>query len=59
SKPHAPWYAIPADDKPTARYLVAKILYETLTSYSDIQEPELDEEVKANIDLYKQQLKNE
>ena len=25
SKPHAPWYIIPADDKPTARYLVAKI----------------------------------
>jgi len=59
SKPHAPWYSIPADNKPTARYLVAKILYDTLKTYSDIKEPELDDEVKANISLYKQQLNNE
>lgn len=59
SKPHAPWYSIPADNKPTARYLVAKILYDTLKKYSDIREPELDDEVKANISLYKQQLNNE
>lgn len=59
SKNHAPWYTIPADDKPTARYIVAKILFDTLKSYNDIKEPELDEEVKANIDLYKQQLENE
>jgi len=59
SKPHAPWYTIPADDKPTARYLVAKILYDTLIKYTDIQEPELDDEVKANLDLYKEQLENE
>lgn len=59
SKPHAPWYNIPADDKPTARYIVAKIMYDTLREYTDIQEPELDEDVKANIELYKQQLNNE
>ncbi|MCF7561800.1 polyphosphate kinase 2 family protein [Sabulilitoribacter multivorans] len=59
SKPHAPWYIIPADDKPTARYLVAKTMYDTLKTYTDIQEPELDDETKANIDLYKQQLNNE
>jgi PPK2 family polyphosphate:nucleotide phosphotransferase len=59
SKNHAPWYTIPADDKPTARYIVAKILFDTLKCYEDIKEPELDEEVKANIDLYKQQLENE
>jgi PPK2 family polyphosphate:nucleotide phosphotransferase len=59
SKPHAPWYNIPADDKPTARYLVAKILYDTLKTYTDIKEPELPAKEKANIDLYKQQLKNE
>ncbi len=59
SKPHAPWYTIPADDKPTARYIVAKILLETLQTYNDIKEPELDDEVKANINLYKEQLKNE
>ncbi|WP_027138860.1 PPK2 family polyphosphate kinase [Gaetbulibacter saemankumensis] len=59
SKPHAPWFVIPADDKPTARYLVAKIMLETLSQYTDIQEPELDDDVKANLDLYKEQLENE
>ena len=56
---HSPWYTIPADDKDTARYLVAKTIYDTLKSYSDIKEPELDAEVKANIELYKEQLKND
>lgn len=59
SKPHAPWYTIPADDKPTARYIVSKILLETLKKYKDIKEPELDDEVKASINLYKEQLNNE
>ena len=59
SKTHAPWYNIPADDKPTARYLVAKILYDTLKTYTDIKEPELPAKEKANIDLYKKQLRNE
>ena len=59
SKPHAPWFAIPADDKPTARYIVAKIMYDTLKKYDDIKEPELDDDVKANIKLYRQQLNNE
>ncbi|MBQ0735656.1 PPK2 family polyphosphate kinase [Aquimarina celericrescens] len=56
---HAPWYVIPADDKPTARYIVARTLYDTLKEYEDIQEPELDEKTKANLDLYKKQLENE
>jgi len=59
SKPHAPWYAIPADDKPTARYIVAKTMFDTLRAYSDIKEPELDAKIKANIELYKKQLNNE
>ncbi|MEH1006816.1 PPK2 family polyphosphate kinase [Winogradskyella sp. ECml5-4] len=59
SKSHAPWYNIPADDKPTARYIVAKILYDTLKEYKDIKEPELPAHQKANIDSYKQQLENE
>ncbi len=59
SKAHAPWFNIPADDKPTARYLVAKILLETLKTYSDIEEPELPAKEKANIDLYKNELENE
>lgn len=59
SKPYAPWYNIPADDKPTARYIVAKIMYDTLKQYTDIKEPELDDDIKANLELYKQQLINE
>ena len=59
SKPHAPWFTIPADDKPTARYIVAKIMYDTLKTYNDIKEPELDDDIMANIELYKQELNNE
>ena len=59
SKPLAPWYNIPADNKPAARYIVAKIMYDTLKEYTDIQEPELDDDIKANIESYKQQLNNE
>lgn len=59
SKPHAPWYAIPADDKPTARYLVARVLLDTLKEYHDIEAPELDDDIKANLDQYKQQLATE
>ncbi|MFL1012356.1 PPK2 family polyphosphate kinase [Flavisericum labens] len=59
SKPHAPWYTIPADDKLTARYLVAKILYDKLTAYTDIKEPELENNIKANLENYKNQLERE
>ena len=59
SKEHAPWFTIPADDKATARYIVAKIVYDTLKQYKDIKEPELDEKAKANLELYKQELNNE
>jgi PPK2 family polyphosphate:nucleotide phosphotransferase len=56
SQPHAPWYIIPADDKQTARYIVAKILLEEMSKYTDIQEPELDPEIKADIGLYREKL---
>lgn len=59
SKPHAPWYIIPADSKPAARLAVASILLEQLSAYEDIQEPELDAKTKANIEEYKSQLSNE
>ncbi|TRO63960.1 PPK2 family polyphosphate kinase [Christiangramia sabulilitoris] len=55
----APWYIIPADDKSTARYLVAKILHDQLTRYQDIQEPELAPEIKKNIADYREQLTKE
>jgi len=59
SKPHAPWFVIPADNKPAARLMVATILLETLEQYEDIQEPILDAKTNANIDLYKKELANE
>ncbi|WP_434035299.1 PPK2 family polyphosphate kinase [Formosa sp. 4Alg 33] len=59
STANAPWYNIPADDKPTARLIVANILYETLKKYDDIKEPQLDPETESNIEAYKKQLKSE
>lgn len=57
SKPYAPWYNIPADDKPTARYLVAKIIKERMESYTDIEFPQ--SQLKRHIDFYIDKLKNE
>ncbi len=59
SKPDAPWFVIPADNKKGARLLVADILLQSLKSLKDIAEPELDDEIKANIELYKTQLEKE
>jgi PPK2 family polyphosphate:nucleotide phosphotransferase len=59
SKPHAPWYSIPADDKDSARYIVAKIMYDTLKEYTDIKEPELDDAIKENLKEYEAQLRKE
>ncbi|MCH7523896.1 MAG: polyphosphate kinase 2 family protein [Bacteroidetes bacterium] len=59
SKDYAPWFTIPADDKPTARYIVTKIMYDTLKQYTDIKEPELDEKIKMHLEEYKQELNNE
>lgn len=59
SKTHAPWFVVPADNKENARYIVAKTILETLQMYTDIKEPELDEKIKENLALYREQLKNE
>lgn len=59
SKEYAPWYIVPADDKPTARLIVAKTIIETLKQYKDIKEPELDTETKNQLTEFKTQLENE
>ncbi|MEH6659097.1 PPK2 family polyphosphate kinase [Leeuwenhoekiella marinoflava] len=59
SKFHAPWYVVPADDKPTARLILANILLEKLSEYKDIKEPELDTKTKANLEAYRKQLETE
>jgi PPK2 family polyphosphate:nucleotide phosphotransferase len=56
STEHAPWYIVPADDKEMARYIVAKIIWEEMQKHTDILEPELDDKIKANIEIYKKQL---
>lgn len=52
----APWYIVPADDKPTVRAIVAQTILETLKSYKDIKAPELDDETKARLEEFKAQL---
>tara|TARA_B100000809_G_scaffold266893_1_gene332654 strand:- start:13156 stop:14034 length:879 start_codon:yes stop_codon:yes gene_type:complete len=59
SKNHAPWYIIPADNKPAARFIVASILLQELKKYKNIREPELAPKIEANITEYKKQLENE
>ncbi|MDP3353368.1 MAG: polyphosphate kinase 2 family protein, partial [Flavobacteriaceae bacterium] len=58
SKEHAPWFVVPADDKPTVRLIVAQIILETLRKY-DFKEPELPEKYKVEIENYRIQLHKE
>ena len=55
SRPHAPWYAIPADDKPAMRLAVADVVVDTL-SRLDLEYPELDAKTRANLESYRAQL---
>jgi PPK2 family polyphosphate:nucleotide phosphotransferase len=55
SVPHAPWYSIPADDKKTARLIVAQTILNELEKY-DIAEPEANADVIKNIKKYKEEL---
>jgi len=59
STKYAPWYIIPADSKPEARLLVAQTIYDTLQTYSDIQEPTLSTEIKSKLSNYLSELNNE
>jgi PPK2 family polyphosphate:nucleotide phosphotransferase len=54
---HAPWYIVPSDSKEGARVIVASVLLQVLERFQDIREPELDEEVKANLNKYIKELK--
>lgn len=58
SKENAPWFIIPADDKPTARLLVAETILKTFKQFN-FKEPELPEKYKIHIEDYKTQLENE
>ena len=58
SKENAPWFIIPADDKPTARLIFAKILLQELEKYNFV-EPILSSKLLAQLDDFKAQLNNE
>lgn len=53
---HAPWFIVPADDKEMTRYIVAKIIWEAMQKLEDIKEPEMDEKIKANFEVYRKAL---
>ena len=55
SKSWAPWYAIPADDKPFMRYCVADILKNTLQSLG-LKFPSLGVKEKGNLEHDRNQL---
>jgi PPK2 family polyphosphate:nucleotide phosphotransferase len=59
STENAPWFVVPADDKEMCRYIIAKIIWEEMQKLTDVREPDLDEKVKANLELYKSQLEQE
>ncbi|MGJ8714530.1 MAG: PPK2 family polyphosphate kinase [Maribacter stanieri] len=56
---HAPWFAIPADNKKATRIIVASILLQSLKKYKDIKEPMLSDKIKGNLDSYEEQLQGE
>lgn len=58
SKDYAPWFVVPADNKETARYIVAKIMLDELNKY-DFHYPELQDDIKSNIKIYHDQLNSE
>lgn len=58
STSHAPWHIIPADDKKTARLLVADILTQILSKYQ-FKYPVLEDTEKNNLEIFRQELKNE
>lgn len=55
SRPWAPWFAIPADEKPFMRLEVAKIIVETLEKMSP-KYPEVDDDVRERLMAYREQL---
>ena len=58
STDNAPWFVIPADDKPSARFLLADILLEEMKKYN-FKEPTLPAKIQAQVEDFKTQLNNE
>ncbi|APG64012.1 phosphate--nucleotide phosphotransferase [Tenacibaculum todarodis] len=58
SKENAPWFVLPADDKPSARFILAEILLEEMEKYN-FKEPTLPAKIQAQVEEFKAQLNNE
>ncbi len=58
STEYAPWYVIPADDKPYMRYQVARLLRKTLENIGP-QYPSMSAAAQAKLDHYAAQLQSE
>ena len=58
SRPWAPWYAIPADDKPFMRACVAEIIVKTLETLN-LHYPVVGEEEKAKLSVMEKILREE
>jgi PPK2 family polyphosphate:nucleotide phosphotransferase len=58
ARPWAPWYAIPADDKPYMRVCVAEIIVDTLKRMN-LDYPELDAETRKRFKALEKQLKED
>ncbi|QVY67168.1 PPK2 family polyphosphate kinase [Polaribacter sp. Q13] len=58
SKENAPWFVIPADDKPTARFILADIVLKELEKYN-FKEPTLPAKIQDQVEEFKTQLNNE
>ncbi|WP_299061663.1 PPK2 family polyphosphate kinase [uncultured Polaribacter sp.] len=58
SKENAPWFVIPADDKPTARFILAAIVLKELEKYN-FKEPTLPAKIQDQVEEFKAQLNNE
>jgi PPK2 family polyphosphate:nucleotide phosphotransferase len=57
SRPWAPWYAVPADDKPFMRYKVAEIICNSLSQLK-IDFPELSEERAQGLEAARRALRD-
>ena len=51
---HAPWYAVPADDKQNARLIVSQIILDTLEGLK-MRYPEVSDEKKRQLQAIRQQ----
>ncbi len=58
SEPWAPWYAIPADDKPYMRMRVAEIVVDTL-KHMNLDYPEIDAQTRKRFKVLEKRLKGE